>query len=60
MWLDSLDGEISSKLAAQLGFLPSLDHFIRARQHIRRNRHPDLLRCLEINHQLELSRLFDR
>jgi hypothetical protein len=31
-------GEISSILAAQLGFLPSLDHPIRSRQHIWRNR----------------------
>jgi hypothetical protein len=36
------------------------DHLIRTRQHVRRNRQADLLRRLEINHQLELSRLFDR
>jgi hypothetical protein len=44
-------------LAAQLGFLPSLDHSIRSIQHRLRNRETDLLRCFQIDHQLELLRL---
>ena len=38
----------------------SLDHPIRPRQHLRRNRQADLLGCFEIDHQLELRRLLDR
>jgi hypothetical protein len=38
----------------------SLDHLVRPRQHIRRNRKTDLLRCLEIDHQLELHWLLYR
>jgi hypothetical protein len=53
---DLVDGEISSILASLLGFLPSLDYFVRPRQHICRNRKTDLLRRLEIYHQLELRR----
>ena len=49
-----IEGEISSILASRLGFLPSLDHFIRSRQHIRWNRQADLLRGFEINHELKL------
>src|SRR5262245_19354780 len=37
-----------------------LDNLIRPRQHVGRNRQTDLLCCLEIDHQLELSRLLDR
>jgi hypothetical protein len=33
---------------------------IRPRQHIRRNRQPDLLGSLEIDHELELLRLLHR
>src|SRR5947207_11653214 len=33
----------------------SLDHYVRSRQHIRRNRQADLLRCLQID-DLQLSR----
>jgi hypothetical protein len=33
------------------------DHFVRPRQHIWRNRQADLLRRLEIDHQLKLRRL---
>jgi hypothetical protein len=40
--------------ASPLRFLCSLDHPIRSCQHIRRNRQADLLRSLEIDHQLEL------
>jgi hypothetical protein len=40
-----------------LGFLPSFDHLIRSIQHRLWNRQADLLRRLEINHQLELCRL---
>ena len=39
---------------------PLLNDFIRPRQHIRRNRHADLLRCLQIDHQLELRAYFAR
>jgi hypothetical protein len=45
-----VDGEFSSILAAQLGFLPSLDHFIRPIQHGLRDRQTDLLSCLEVDH----------
>ena len=38
----------------------SLDHPIRSRQHVRRNRQADLLGGLQIDHQLELGRLLDR
>jgi hypothetical protein len=38
-------------------FFLSLDHFVRPRQHVRRNRHADLLRCLEIDDELEILRL---
>src|SRR5262245_62839784 len=55
---DLFDGEYSSILAAPLGFLPSLDHLIRPRQHIRRNRQADLFGGLEIDDELELGRLF--
>jgi hypothetical protein len=53
-----LDGEFSSILASPLGFLPSLDHFICPRQHIRRNRQTDLLGRFEIDDELELRGLF--
>ena len=36
-----------------------LNDFVRSRQHVRRNRQADLLRRLQINHQLKLRRLFD-
>jgi hypothetical protein len=37
-----------------------LDHPIRPRQHIRRNRQTDLLGCFQIDHQLKLLRLLGR
>src|SRR5262249_47427534 len=37
----------------------SLDHLIRTRQHVRWNREADLLRCLQVDHKLELRRLLD-
>src|SRR5439155_4148781 len=37
----------------------SLDHFVRPVQHGLRNRKPDLLCRLEIDHKLELRRLLD-
>ena len=40
--------------ASPLRFLRSLNHLIRSRQDIRRNRDVDLLRVVEINDQLEL------
>jgi hypothetical protein len=55
-----MDGEISSIPASLLGFLPSLDQAIRSGEHLRRNRQSDLLRRLQIDHQLELRRLLDR
>src|SRR5262249_3558581 len=39
--------------------LLSLDHLIRSRQHVRRNRQADLLGCFEIDDELELRRLLD-
>src|SRR6266576_2746984 len=41
-------------------FKPLLDHLIRPRQHIRWNRLADLLRCFQIDDELELCRLLDR
>ena len=38
----------------------SFDHSIGSRQHSLRNRQPNLLCGLQIDHQLELSRLFHR
>ena len=38
----------------------SLDHPIRPRQHLLRNREANLLRCLEIDDELKLRRLLDR
>jgi hypothetical protein len=52
-------GEISSILASSLGFLPSLDHPVRSRQNIRRNRQADLLRRFEIDDELEFDRLLE-
>jgi hypothetical protein len=40
-------------------FCASLDHLVRPRQHIRRNREADLFSRLEIDHQLELPRLLN-
>src|SRR5262245_12340970 len=37
----------------------SLDHLIRTCQHVRRNRQTDLLRCFQIDDELELHRLLD-
>ena len=37
----------------------SLDHLVRSRQHVGRNREADLLCSLEIDHQLKLCRLLD-
>ena len=36
----------------------SLDHLVRPRQHVRRNRQADLLGGFQIDHELELRRLF--
>jgi hypothetical protein len=47
---------INSILASPLRFLRSLDHLVRPRQHVRRDSQADLLRSLEIDHQLKLSR----
>jgi hypothetical protein len=49
----------SSILASLLRFVPSLDHPIRPRQHIRRNRYADLFRGLQIDDELKLRRLLD-
>src|SRR5215472_14526005 len=38
----------------------SLDHLIRLRQHVRRDRQTDLLGGFEIDHKFKLRRLFDR
>src|SRR5262245_5735925 len=39
-------------------FWPSLDHFVRSRQHIGWNRQADLLGGFQIDHQLKLHWLF--
>ncbi len=43
----------------RLAFLCSLDHLVCSHQHIRRNRYANLLRCFQIDHQLEFRRLLD-
>jgi hypothetical protein len=48
--------QFSSILVSLLGFLPSLDQLIRPGEHLWRNRQTDLLRGLEIYHQLKLRR----
>ena len=55
-----MDGEFSSILASPLRFRRSPNHFIRPRQHIRRNRQADLFRCFQIDDELELYRLLHR
>ena len=52
---DLLDGEIQFNLSAC--FLRLLDHLVRSYQHIRRNRQADLLRCFQVDDELELLRL---
>jgi hypothetical protein len=44
---------------ALCALLSSFDHPVGPRQDIRRYRQADLLRGLEINHELKLCRLFD-
>jgi hypothetical protein len=51
--------EINSILASPLRFLRLLDHLVRSRQHIWRNRQADLLGGFEIDHKLKFGRLFD-
>ena len=53
-------GEISSILASPLGFLPSLDHFIRPREQFRRKCQSDLFRCLQVDDELKLRCLLHR
>src|SRR5258705_10889222 len=55
-----IQGEFSSILAAQLGFLPSLDHLIRPREHFRRNSQADLLSRLKVNDEFKLRCLLHR
>ena len=50
---DCADGEFNSILAL-------FDHLIRSHQHVRRNRHADLLGCFQIDDELELFWLLDR
>ena len=57
---DLIDGEFSSILASLLGFLPSLDHFIRSREKVRRKCQSDLFRCLEVYDEFKLHRLLHR
>ena len=39
--------------------MPFIDHLVRPRQHIRRNRQADLFRRFQIDDELELLRLLD-
>ena len=55
-----IEGEFNSILASLLGFVPSLDHIVRSRQHIRRNRQAHLLGGLKVDHQLKFRRLLHR
>ena len=54
------EGEFNSILASPFGTLRLLDHLIRSRQHIRRDRETDLLRCFQVDDQLKLRGLLDR
>jgi hypothetical protein len=54
---DLIEGEFSSILAALLGFLPLLDHFIRPHQHVGRNRQADLLGGYQVDDEFELRGL---
>jgi hypothetical protein len=47
---DLVVGEFTSIPASMLGFLPSLDYFVRPCQHIRRNRQADFPRSTEVKH----------
>src|SRR5215831_16215332 len=52
---------VSSPIHSSLDTRPfSLDHLIRSRQHVRRNRKADLLGGLQIDDELELRRLLHR
>ena len=53
----SSEGEFSSILAAPLGFLLSLHHSVRSRQHVRRYRQADLFGSFQINDELKFYRL---
>jgi hypothetical protein len=55
---DWLDEEINSIVGSLLSLL-SFDHLIRSRQHVRRDRQPDLPGCLQVDAQIKLCRLFD-
>src|SRR4029453_11262127 len=57
---DWAEGEFSSILASPLGFLPSLDHFIRPREKFRRECQTDLFRSLHVDQKLKLRRLLHR
>jgi hypothetical protein len=50
IWRNCVDGEYSSILAL-------LDHLVRPRQHVWRDRETDLLGGFQIDHELELCRL---
>jgi len=49
-------GRVRAKRLTPVAFI-SLDQLVRARQHVGRNRHADLLGGLEIDEELELRRL---
>ena len=53
-------GEINSILVLPLRFLCSLDHLIRSRQYIRRDRQADLLSRFEIDNEIEFCWLLYR
>src|SRR5262245_10607386 len=53
-WLRKTQGVFYSQT-----LLPSLDHFIRSRQHVRRDRQVDLLRGFKIDDEFKLYWLFD-
>ena len=45
-----------SKIGNRKSKIELLDHLVRPRQHIRRNRQADLFGCFQIDHELELRR----
>jgi len=61
IWIFDSSAESAGSLQSSLFTRHDLlDHFIRPRQHIRRNRQADLVGGFQINDQLKLYRLLNR
>jgi hypothetical protein len=53
-------GEFNSIPESSLRFLRLLDHPIRSRQHVRRDRQSDLFCCSQVNNEVKLGRRLHR